>query len=265
VGEMMASRWAFEAFMVTQFKDNKFQKQFYPLDKTIAESEYKRVYYIPELESKLAYCLNNHAQWRNERNQPLTSAFALLQNEISNELKLVGEDKFAHMRKLAIGKFDSTVYQQTSNFLTTLKRYYALRISKASDAKEEITQQLTSTPEKAAQFKKAKLLYTNEAVIEAVQNISSAERIVEYNGTLVQKIYPIYHDDHKPKHLFDFSANLYQPTKHFAGVAWDTLTFNIAVIWSMTVFLFITLYFDLLKLFIRRLERNRKYRKRDKD
>ena len=72
VGEMMASRWAFEAFMVTQFKDNEFEKQFYDLDKTIAESEYKRVYYIPALESKLAYCLNNHSQWRNPRNEAIT-------------------------------------------------------------------------------------------------------------------------------------------------------------------------------------------------
>jgi hypothetical protein len=262
---MMASRWAFEAFMVTQFKDNKFQKQFYPLDKTIAESEYKRVYYIPALESKLAYCLNNHTQWRNNRNVPLRSALQVLQNEITNELKFIGDDKFSHVQNLAFGKFDSTVYQQTSTFLTTLKRYYALRIQKASEEKEKLTEQLNSTPQKSAHFKESKLRYTNEAVIDAVQNISSTDRIVEYQGKLVQKIYPIYLDDHKPRHFFDFSANLYQPTKHFAGLAWNTLYFNIAVIWSMTVFLFITLYFDLLKRFIKRLERNRKYRKRDKD
>jgi hypothetical protein len=265
VGEMMASRWAFEAFMVTQFKDNKFEKQFYPLDKTIAESEYKRVYYIPALESKLAYCLNKHSQWRNQRDEALRSTLALLKNELTNELKFVGEDKFSHLQNLAIGKFDSTVYQKTALFLTTLKRYYALRISKASEEKEKLTQQLTSTPAKAKQFEMSKLVYTNEAVIDAVQNISSADRIVEYNGTLVQKIYPIYFDDHKPKHLFDFSANLFQPTKHFGGIHWDTLYFNVAAIWSMTVFLFITLYFDILKRLIKRLEGSRKYRKKDKD
>jgi hypothetical protein len=265
VGEMMASRWAFEAFMVTQFKDNKFEKQFYPLDKTIAESEYKRVYYISALESKLAYCLNKHSQWRNQRNEALRSTLALLKNELTNELKFVGEDKFSNLQDLAIGKFDSTVYRKTSLFLTTLKRYYALRISKASEEKEKLTQQLTSTPAKAKQFEMSKLVYTNEAVIDAVQNISSADRIVEYNGTLVQKIYPIYFDDHKPKHLFDFSANLFQPTKHFGGIHWDTFYFNVAAIWSMTVFLFITLYFDILKRLIKRLEGSRKYRKKDKD
>ncbi|NJM25428.1 MAG: ATP-binding cassette domain-containing protein, partial [Bacteroidia bacterium] len=41
IGNVMASRWAFEAFMVTQFKDNPFERQFYSLDRTIAMAEYK--------------------------------------------------------------------------------------------------------------------------------------------------------------------------------------------------------------------------------
>ncbi len=61
----MASRWAFEAFMVTQFKDNPFEKQFYPMDKVIKEAEYKKIYFIPALESKIAYCFNHRSDWRN--------------------------------------------------------------------------------------------------------------------------------------------------------------------------------------------------------
>ena len=74
IGEVMASRWAFEAFMVTQFKDNKFEKQFYEWDKTIANAEYKRIYYIPALESKLAYCLNNRSQWKITRNPKMIAS-----------------------------------------------------------------------------------------------------------------------------------------------------------------------------------------------
>ncbi len=42
IGETMPSRWALEAFMVTQFKDNPFQKIFYPFDQRKADAEYKR-------------------------------------------------------------------------------------------------------------------------------------------------------------------------------------------------------------------------------
>ncbi|HEY9048368.1 MAG TPA: ATP-binding cassette domain-containing protein [Ohtaekwangia sp.] len=263
-GEMMASRWAFEAYMVTQFKDNPFEKQFYDFDKVAAESDYKRVYYIPALESKLAYCLNNRSQWRNQSNEQMEETFELLQSEIKSELLLVGEDKLPEVERLAIGQFDSTVYASTMSFLSVLKRYYGSKGDNAAAIKEKKVAALMATPQQAKEFEAMKLKYVNKAVSDAVKNISAADRIVEYEGNLVQKIYPIYQDEHKPRHPFDFSANLYQPTKYLLGGTFDTLYFNLAVIWSMTVVLFITLYFDGLKRLIQVLEGHRKYKRKDR-
>ncbi len=264
-GEIMASRWAFEAFMVTQFRDNKFEKRFYDVDKTMANAEYRRVYLIPALESRLAYCLNNRSQWRNEKNDRMVSMLLLIQREIGHELESIGQDKFPNLDKLAIGKFDSTVYKETSKFLGTLKRYYGNKISKASNEKDDRIAQLTSTPEKRHAYEMERLSYANDAVTDAVLNVSAIERIMEYNGRLVQKIYPVYNDEHNPEHFFDFSANLYQPTKHFAGAYWNTLYFNIVVIWLMTLVLYITLYFDVLKRIVRRLEGSRRFKRKPKE
>ncbi len=264
IGEVMASRWAFEAFMVTQFKDNPFQRQFYPLDQEYAEAEYKRVYYIPELESNLAYCLNNRAQWKNRNADKLNRSLSLLQLEIRNELKLIGEENFPDIGRLEVGQIDSTVLQKTSKFLASLRQYYSLKMKRTSERREQLVAELTNTPEKALRYETERARFTNKAVTDAVENISSPERIVEYNGTLVQKIFPIYLNDHKPAHILDFSANLYQPTKHFAGRYFDTLYFNLVVIWVMTLLLFATLYFDVLKRLIRRLEGSRKYRTKEK-
>jgi ABC-type multidrug transport system ATPase subunit len=265
MGEVMASRWAFEAYMVTQFKDNPFEQQFYELDKIAAQAEYKRVYFLPKLESKLAYCLNHRASWRNGRDPNMVNSLEVLRNEIQYELQRVGSDKFPEINSLVVGKFDSTVYTKTSAFLKTLKQYYTLRLNRAANEKNTLIDTLSRTPEQAAIYKNFHDAYVNEAVTDAVKNMTSADRIVEYEGKLIQKIYPIYMDEHRPSHFFDFSANLYQPTKHFAGIHFDTLFFNIAVIWSMTIFLFVTLYFDVLKNIIKILEGNRKYRKRDRN
>ncbi len=264
VGEMMASRWAFEAFMVTQFKDNPFQKQFYEMDKTFAEAEYKRIYYIPALESKLAYALNHRSQWRNNTAENMVASLSILRNEIQNELKFIGEDKFPEADRLVVGKLDSALLLKTSKLLTSLRQYYSLRINRASKQREQLIAQLTDTPDKAAQYDELKNRFVNKAVTDAVENIASFERIIEYKGTLVQKIYPIYLDTHRPSNNLDFSANLYQPTKHFAGYYFDTLYFNLMVIWCMTLFLFMTLYLDALKRLIKRLERGRKYRLKDR-
>jgi hypothetical protein len=130
------------------------------------------------------------------------------------------------------------------------------------EQKEQVVMALMSTPEKAESFERSKLRYQNQTVMDAVKNISTPDRIVEFRGQLHQKIYPIYADEHKPKHYFDFSANLYQPTKYFAGANHDTFRFNIMMIWVMTGLLFLTLYFDLLHSLIIRVENWLKYGKR---
>ncbi len=106
--------------------------------------------------------------------------------------------------------------------------------------------------------------YANKAITDAVKNVATADRIIDYDGMLVQKVFPIYMDDPKPRHPLDISANLYQPAKYFAGRMIDTFVFNTAVIWLMTLILFITLYFDALRKFIQMLEGSRKYRKKDR-
>jgi ABC-type multidrug transport system ATPase subunit len=264
MGEVMASRWAFEAYMVTQFKDNPYEEKFYDIDKMAAQAEYKRVYFLPKLESKLAYVLNHRSAWRNGRDANMVTALELLKNEITYELQDVGVEKFTDVNALQVGKFDSTVYVKTSAFLKTLRQYYTNRLNRASAEKAKLTDTLTLNPEEALVHKAFHDAYVNKAVTDAVKNMTSVDRIVEYDGKLIQKIYPIYMDEHHPLHFFDFSANLYQPTKHFAGQRFDTFYFNIAVIWSMTLFLFVTLYFDALKNLIKLLEGNRKYKKRDR-
>lgn len=263
VGELMASRWAFEAFMVTQFRDNKFERTFYPYDRTIAESDYKKIYYIPKLESELSFCLSNRSNWRNPRHEKLAASLTLVRNEIGYELDQVGRDNFPEVERLAIGKFDSAVYVKSMRFLSTLKTYYGRKQARAMQDKQVIIDSLTATPEKARQFARDMERYQNKMVSSAVKNTGTADRIVEYDGRLIQKIYPIYFDDHKPAFGFDFSANLFQPTKHFFGSTFDTLYFNITIIWVMTVVLFVTLYFDLLKKFMNLFE-YKKYRKRER-
>jgi ABC-type multidrug transport system ATPase subunit len=264
VGEIMASRWAFEAFMVTQFKDNPFEQQFYELDRTIYESDYKRVFYIPRLESHLARCLNNRSNWRNPKNEAMTNSLTLLRNEIDYELKDIGRDNFPDINNLAIGQFDSTVYNSSMKFLSNLKQFYLIRQNKAMRQKENKVSELTNSPERLQSYNEERDRYQNKAVASAVKSTLTANKIVEYDGRLYQKVYSIYFDDHKPKHFFDFSGNLFQPTKHFAGRYFDTLYFNIAVIWGMTLFFFVTLYFDLFKKFILLFEQ-RKHRKRERN
>lgn len=244
VGEVMASRWAFEAAMVAQFKNNKYESQFYTYDKTMAEADYRKVYYIPTLESKLEYCLNNFRSNNEEIRTKMKNNLELLRNEINKELNNIGGDKFDRTDDLYLEKFDSTLYAHTNDFLETLRKFYVNRYNKADQYKEKVIHEMTNTPEKKEEFELLKSQYFNESIATLVKNQNDAHRIIEHDGILIQKIFPIYMTPH-PSNIFDFRDQFYVPHKHFMGKHFDTLYFNISIIWTMSLILILTLYFDI--------------------
>lgn len=266
LGELMASRWAFEALMVTQFKDNPYEKQFYAYDQQAALANFKRQYFIPTLESKLAIVKNNRTLWRDgsERN-PVKKALDLLHTEIGYELRKIGIEQFPEFENLQVGKFNSDILEKTDTFLIKLKQYYGIKLKKANKRQDSIRSLLVSAAGGELAYNAMRMKYTNEAVRDMVENNNEINRILEWKGELVQKYFPIYFDDHRPVNQIDFTSNFYVPTKPFLGINFDTLYFNIIIIWVFTLLLYCTLYYRLLHKLISSLETYRKYRKRDRN
>jgi len=246
VGDIMASRWAFEAAMVTQFKDNKFEKEFYLYDKVMANSDYQKVYFIPELQTKLQYCLTNIKSPDAVATQKVVKDLQLIYREVTKEAEDTGAGELPWAGSLTINKFDSTTFQQANLFLENLKRVYINRYNNADNEKEKKVASMTNTPEKELKFESFRQDYYNETIADFVRNISESHRIIEKDGKLIQKIYPIYKDP-DPDHIIDFDAQFYMPAKHFLNRNIDTFYFNTGVIWSMSLVLAILLYFDVLR------------------
>lgn len=253
VGDLMASRWAFEAAMVTQFKDNPYEREFYVYDKVMASSDFRKVYFIPELETRLQFCLNNYKSADPETRAKLESDMALLRNEIGRQMVLVGPQKINGLENLTPAKFDSTVYNSVSTFFEGLKKFYIKRYNAADHEKESKIRAQTNTPEKEKEFDQYREKYHNEAITDLVKNVTETHRIIEKDGKLVQKIYPVYKDP-DPEHPIDFDAQFYMPSKHFLSRNIDTFIFNNGVIWSMSFVLAILLYFDVLRRIIDGIE-----------
>jgi len=248
VGDLMASRWAFEAAMVSQFKDNVFEREFYLHDKVMADADYKKIYFIPEVETRLQYCLNNYKSANPEIKERVQQSLNLVNREVSRELE--GTDqKLDALAKLTPELFDIATFDAIMKYLETLKKFYVNRFNSVDKQREKKIFDYTNTPEKQAQFNLFRESYHNEAITELVKNLNETHRIVEQDGKLVQKIYPIYKDP-DPDHPIDFDAQFYMPSKHFLNQNIDTFYFNTGVIWSMSLALAISLYFDLLRKII---------------
>ena len=53
IADFMVTKWTYEALMVHQFKDNRFTREFYNLDKIESQSDFKMVYWLPEMRNRL--------------------------------------------------------------------------------------------------------------------------------------------------------------------------------------------------------------------
>lgn len=248
VGDLMASRWAFEAAMVTQFKENLYEKRFYLHDKVMANADYRKVYYVPELETRLQYCLNNFRSTMPDKRNRVEADLELIRREVNSQLEYTNQSLPA-VDKLSMQQFDSTTYNEVTAFLGKLKHMYVNRFNRADEEKERMIAERTSTPELRASFNLFKESYHNEAIADLVKNTTETHRIVERNGKLVQKIYPVYKDP-DPDHPVDFDAQFYMPAKHFLNQNIDTFYFNTGVIWFMSLLLTLTLYYDVLRRII---------------
>lgn len=249
VGDVMASRWAFEAALVSQYKDNEFEKQFYLYDKTMAESDYKKIYLIPQLETKLDFVSLNIKNPEPVVQKLVSEDLKLIRTEIRKELSDIGHHNFTRSTDLVPERYDSALQKETRVFFETLKKVYIQRYNKADQEKDKKISSLTTTAAGEKDFEEYKSSYQNEAIAELVRNTAETNRIIEKDGELVQKIFPIYKDP-DPDHMVDFDAQFYMPSKHFLNRNIDTLYFNLGVIWSMTLILSLTLYFEILRKII---------------
>lgn len=248
VGELMTSRWAFEAAIVHQFKSNEFERQFYPYDKVMGEAEFKKVYYIPRLLSKLDFCrVNYHDE---KMKQEVENGFLLLNNEIGKELSKIGKDKFTDADKLNLADFNESVYTSTKTFLEALNRFYTNRFNKASDRKDKMIMALIKDDEGRKSFELLRNQNQNERIVQLVKNEAETHRITEKDGKLIAKFYPIYLGADGPRSPLNFRTQFYVPEKPFLGYYFDVFTFNLSIIWAMIIILIVTLYYDVLRKFI---------------
>ncbi len=243
-GEIITARWAYEALSVYQYKNNEFEKQFYPYDKIMSVADYKKNYWLRTLSNKTIECeryLNNP-----DKKDIVKNNLTLLRNEIKKELEENKKIQFNKLNKLYYDSLNKSVISDVNDYFSLLNKYYIKLYNKSNQLKDEFIAQQQLTKKAKCNFIMTKKRHMNRSLSEFVCNSNSLERIVEYKGHLYQKINPIYHD---PESKF-IKAHFYAPRKKFFGNYYNTFCVNVIVIWAMNLLLYLTLYFRISRRLI---------------
>lgn len=243
VGELMTSRWAFEALAVNQFRANAYHKNFYKYDKGISIASYKKVYWIPKIQGKITKIDKELKEYL--KKDETAQDFELLRNELIKEQAfLKNKYKFENIDKLNAKDYTPEVASSLKQFLSKINEEYINREKKARELKEGVIHKLI---DKLGNENYLKLQedYENESLNQLMLNSNDfGERCLEKDGKLIQRIDPVYLD---PSDSNLGRAHFFAPTKKFMGNLFSTYWFNLAVIWGMSISLMVMLYFDVFK------------------
>jgi ABC transport system ATP-binding/permease protein len=246
LGNVMVSRWAYEALVVVQAKENNYAKKTFKFELEKSQSQWKRDVWIPEIKSKLDVFASSKISKKEFENTK-----QLLINEIKKEELLWDNLKCTNclddLSKLKSNKNVDELKFNINQFLDVIKKQCNKTFNDNSEKVEEVIKEIGST-----NYSKIKEENFNESLHNLVIN-KFDEDIIEEKNELYQKTDAIYL---LPKNKPFLDAHFYAPYKYIFGHKIDTFWSNMLVIWLVILTTVITLYYDLLKKFLDLFDKN---------
>lgn len=247
IGDFMVTRWSYEALMVEEYKNNKFEKPFFKYDMEISRTGWYNSFLLPMLKVKVEECRvagRNPDFEENARNN-----FRKLNYHLKELAAETGISRGAWFSDLNYEKFNESVSNQAKSYIDSLAIFIRARNKSMVESKDSLLKAIVAIMGEQA-FQKQREADYNETLADIVLNRLGTIKIYETEKKLLQKADPVL----MPPGSQYGRAHFYAPFKKLGNTRIDTLLFNTGAIWLMTIVLFVTLYLDVLKRFVFFLE-----------
>lgn len=241
IGDFMTLRWAYEALAVEQFKNNEFEKNFYAFDQKISNLEYN-VLLINKLRNilgEIELAINTN------KNQELTIKNLNVLNDYIKRFTLSTPTvENTITEELEISSFNNSKASEIRRYLDQLYSYFNKKKIESQFELDNLNTKLIAQMGGLGAFLEFKNRYYNNSLGELVASKRDFDqKVLRYKDKLIRKFEPVYME---PTSRVG-RAHFYAPVKMISNTTFDTLTFNVIFIWIMSVLLYITLYFDVIR------------------
>ncbi len=246
IGDLMPSRWAYEAMAVKQFRDNEYMKNFFLIEQKKSEAAYIGSYLVPALNNKIAKLANADEATRNQ-------IIGLLHTEVTKINDRTPKQQFEDIDLLTPEKYNDDVQENLTSFLDKTAKLYQQKQNKAISV---LDREISSLAEELGGNKalvELKKNYTNEALSNFVLNRVDIEKIHDMGDHFIQVSDPVY----KEPESRCGRAHFYAPFKQIGNLQIDTFWFNIIVMWIMNGLLYVLLVCDGLRWTITKFSKQR--------
>jgi ABC-type multidrug transport system ATPase subunit len=247
IGDIMASRWAYEAISVEQFANNYYESKFYNLEKAESDATYNTNYRIPELINRLSACeqyLGDPIKYND-----LKKELDLIRPELKNIAEDLQISPFKDPYLLQAEYADTIVIQNALQYLRQIRSISSKMLNRAIDNKDAELAKLELKLGGHNNLVALKEKYHNYSLADQVLNKNETEKIIEVNNRLYRKYEPVFNIPVSKHGRADF----YAPYKRIGNFLFETFWFNLAAIWFMTLCLYLTLQYNLLEKTINKI------------
>ncbi len=141
-GDIIASKWAFEALAVTQFKENDYMETFYELDKRISHYNYRIGYLYPKLRAKIDYNEKYAKSKDQDKIDKMNHNLELLNKEFAKILKEFPEKPF-DVNLLKIETFNFENAQISRAYIKDWRSLCNKYFNQANDEKDALKSNLS--------------------------------------------------------------------------------------------------------------------------
>jgi ABC transport system ATP-binding/permease protein len=237
VGDMMASRWAYEALAVAQFRYNDYEKNFFEVNQEISRNSVNRSFMVPELLNINRQLMNDSTNWESS-----TQLFAILTNETKRLNTIDGLRKFTYTDNLTPELYSMNIGNRLQNYLDDAKDNFASRYKRSLVKRDSIYNALVEKIGKD-EFVEMVRENHNEILETLLLNKSQLDMVFRSDDQLIQKKDPVLMRPYS--HMG--RAHFYAPYKIIGSLEIPTFYFNVIFIWFMSLVLYLTLLDNTLK------------------
>lgn len=248
IGDLMTTRWSYEAITVEQFRSNAYMKPYFNTEMMISRYEWQSAFLVPELKKKINECI--FAWDKPEYGAIYGSNVRKLEYHLNTLGSQEGIDVTAAVQAVSSIPFTAGEAESVNRMLDSLQKKIRSNYLYYTSVKDHITDSLVKA-EGRDQLVRVREATHNEDLADILLNRTVQKKIYETPDRIIQKADPVLM---APDSRYG-RAQFYAPYKMIGKLKIGTLWFNMIVIWLMCGLLFITLYFNLLKGLLDLLER----------
>jgi ABC transport system ATP-binding/permease protein len=247
VGDIMVTRWAYEAMSVEQFKSNRFEKPFFNYEMEKSQNDWNASFLLPALKITVDECI---AAGKDPVYKESTEEnFEKLNYHIKDLSSISNIKPGTWVKNLNYKGFNESVANGAKQYFDSLKTSFRLKSREISYRQDSLSKTIAGKMGEA-EFIMMKEKDYNINLADFVLNRLTTSKIYDAGDKFIQKADPIF----MPPGSKTGRAHFFAPYKQIGNLKIGTLVFNLIVIWIMIFSLFVTLYYNLLKRFIAFLE-----------